>query len=645
MAVTLITGAAGFIARSVIANMDTAFTDVVQGVDSFDERVHGRLRQGPLRCSPLQEADYAHVDDQMLRGVDTVIHLAAQVSVADSAVDPERYIVQNTLGTALFLKRLPKSVKRLVVASSMSVYGEGGTLVTEDAAVCPTSVYGLTKYDQERLCLMWGEQRGIPVAALRFFNCYDDRTEVLTESGFKFFKDVTFSDRIATLNPESNALEYHAPVALQQHRRVGPMLHFASASHDLCVTPDHRMYVGLHRSNDKFQFMEASDMLRRRGAYQYRLKRSAEWRGRDDEFYYLPEYRDRLGRVWHEAKAIPMGLWCEFMGWFLAEGCAFYTSSKVATVVISQRKKVNPTNYARIVWVLREMGFNPYLTKDGHDIKVSVRQLYDAVVAEVPRGARNKRIPAYIKALNRVHLRRLYDAMMAGDGNKRGTVYTTASQGLADDFTEVCLKLGWAATMGVDRKVGTIKLSITRGQEPQLGDNRTKKPYVKEVAYDGYVYDLTVPNHIIYVRRNGKTCWGSNCYGPGQALNNPYTGVLANFAKMLLDGKSPTVFEDGQQTRDFIHVSDVARAVVLAANSDAHGVFNVCTGNATTVIEAAERLAMGLTLPIAPTVTGTTRPGDIRHCTGSPAKAARELGFIARIPFSEGIIEYAKALK
>ena len=289
--------------RHVVALLRAGGHDVL-GVDSLDERVHPEPRTSKSAANELAVDLYLNTPQTFLDECDAVIHLAAQVSVADSADDPLRYIEQNSADTAEFLQRCPP--KRLIVASSMSVYGEGGVRVTEQNPVCPTSVYGLTKYDQERLCLIWGQRHGIPVTALRFFNIF----------------------------------------------------------------------------------------------------------------------------------------------------------------------------------------------------------------------------------------------------------------------------------------------------------------------------------------------------GPGQALTNPYTGVLANFASAMLNDRAPTIFEDGLQTRDFIHVSDVAGAVVAALTESSGGVFNVCTGQATTILEAAQLLRDALGKEhLALKVTGTTRPGDIRHCTGDPSKAENDLGFVSQVSFAQGITEYAMALQ
>jgi len=135
-----------------------------------------------------------------------------------------------------------------------------------------------------------------------------------------------------------------------------------------------------------------------------------------------------------------------------------------------------------------------------------------------------------------------------------------------------------------------------------------------------------------------------NVYGPGQALHNPYTGVLANFANWLLNDTQPTVYEDGLQTRDFVYVEDVADAVVHAALSPLQGVYNVCTERPTTIKYVAEKLAEELGKNIKPRVTGQTRPGDIRHCIGSNWKLQKDMLNWSPRSFDEGIKEYAKCL-
>lgn len=136
-----------------------------------------------------------------------------------------------------------------------------------------------------------------------------------------------------------------------------------------------------------------------------------------------------------------------------------------------------------------------------------------------------------------------------------------------------------------------------------------------------------------------------NVYGPRQALGNPYTGVAAIFASRLLNGHAPVAFEDGAQTRDFVHVTDVARAFHLAVESAADGAaLNVCTGQPSSVVDVAHALAKGLDLSIEPEIVGKYRAGDIRHCIGDPTRAAELLDFRAAMEVGTGLGQLAEWL-
>jgi dTDP-L-rhamnose 4-epimerase len=132
-----------------------------------------------------------------------------------------------------------------------------------------------------------------------------------------------------------------------------------------------------------------------------------------------------------------------------------------------------------------------------------------------------------------------------------------------------------------------------------------------------------------------------NVYGSRQALSNPYTGVAAIFSSRLLNRKPPLVTEDGLQSRDFVHVSDIVRANLLAMRCEAAGgrVCNVGTGRPTTIRRVGELLAERLGLAIVPEITERFRAGDIRHCFADPSFAKRTLGFEARVKLEDGIDE------
>lgn len=212
----LITGGAGFVG-SHLADALLAGGYRVRVLDNLCEQVHGESMQRPDYLHEEVELQQGDVRDpaavrRALQGVDAVYHFAAAVGVGQSMYEIERYTDVNNRGTAVLLEALAASpVSRLIVASSMSVYGEGlyeaqdGRVVAppersldqllrgdwelrgkdgrpldplptpESKPASPSSIYALSKLDQERMCLMIGQAYGIPTVALRFFNIYGTR--------------------------------------------------------------------------------------------------------------------------------------------------------------------------------------------------------------------------------------------------------------------------------------------------------------------------------------------------------------------------------------------------------------------------------------------------------------------------------------
>lgn len=138
-----------------------------------------------------------------------------------------------------------------------------------------------------------------------------------------------------------------------------------------------------------------------------------------------------------------------------------------------------------------------------------------------------------------------------------------------------------------------------------------------------------------------------NVYGAGMPRDTSYCGVAAMFRSALERGDRPRVFEDGAQTRDFVHVNDVATANLLALRSvhahppQALSTYNIASGTPVTIREVADALAADTNHP--PTVTGHYRAGDVRHIIASPDRAASELGFRAQIRPEVGLRDFASA--
>lgn len=211
----LVTGGAGFIGSHLCDHL-LAHGLSVRALDVLSPQVHGAGAGRPAYLDPEVELQVGDVRDRAavrraLRGVDAVVHLAAAVGVGQSMYEVDRYVADNALGTAVLLQAIiERPVERLVVASSMSLYGEGlyrdaaGRLLSaertraqllarrweplgEDGAPLEpvatpetkppalASIYALSKFDQERMSLLVGEAYGVATVALRFFNVYGPR--------------------------------------------------------------------------------------------------------------------------------------------------------------------------------------------------------------------------------------------------------------------------------------------------------------------------------------------------------------------------------------------------------------------------------------------------------------------------------------
>ncbi|MCX4176111.1 MULTISPECIES: NAD-dependent epimerase/dehydratase family protein [Paraburkholderia] len=130
-----------------------------------------------------------------------------------------------------------------------------------------------------------------------------------------------------------------------------------------------------------------------------------------------------------------------------------------------------------------------------------------------------------------------------------------------------------------------------------------------------------------------------NVYGEGQSLNNPYTGILSIFSTRIRQNKSLPIYEDGLESRDFVHVSDVARAFVLALNTDVglFDIFNVGLGEPVSVMDIASKLAQKLGSTITPHITAEYRVGDIRHCYADITRTTQVLGYTPQVGIDEGL--------
>lgn len=342
--------------------------------------------------------------------------------------------------------------------------------------------------------------------------CYDAQTEVLTDSGWKFWPDVTLSDQIASL--QNGKTEFVKPSEVVSYDYVGPLICWKNQTLDICVTPNHNMYVNRQKAQrdgkDEFEFLRADACTHA----QYAIKRTAEWGGLNKPIYSIPGYRYGKGRGFVNAPDIPVSFlsWARFLGLYLAEG-----STGSAQVHIAQS---HPEKSAKAEKIILETGI-PYV-RIGNGFLIQRKQLTRHLK---PLGtAHEKRVPDYIKNAGLEAISAFLEGYGLGDAHTYPTgyrVFYTCNRLLAGDVQELLLKIGRVGVVKQRNRIGHV--SVINGRDivctnPQYEViERVKKTTSwldardrTEEMYSGKVYCATVPGHVMYVRRNGKPFWCGN---------------------------------------------------------------------------------------------------------------------------------------
>jgi hypothetical protein len=380
------------------------------------------------------------------------------------------------------------------------------------------------------------------------WGCYSDDTEVLTKQGWKLFKNLTDTDILATLNPNNHYLEWQQVQQKFEYDYNGYLNHYHFRGVDLLVTDNHNMYVGkLHSDLDKtdaWQLVESKDCPK-----YIHIKKNAKWKGEEVENIKIGQH------------IISMDLWLEFLGYFISEGHTCNHKKVMSNgdikyyglVGISQNKKESREIMQNCV---NKLPFRFSSNMVSYD-----KNLYNEL--KIYGKAHQKYIPNYIKNLSSRQQKIFFEAMMLGDGSRSyGKInYYTSSKKLADDMQELILKIGLAADIIEVNRIGRDngkngQKNITRHKEYRLNikeisltprEHNGTTPLL--LPYQGKIYCATVPNHIMYVRRNGRAVWCGNSWNSGGhpewgPIPNGSFLIHADVAAGMLKGNAAYAFSD-----------------------------------------------------------------------------------------------------
>jgi hypothetical protein len=352
-----------------------------------------------------------------------------------------------------------------------------------------------------------------------WLDCYSSDMDVLTHDGFRRFSDLTGDELLATVNLETDHIEYQRPTALIARPHNGEMVRVGGGrnSHlDLLVTPTHRMVIYAGQKS-------RGPVIREAGALTIwdKIKTAAKWQGDGRSTITVPASRQPgEARPGHPEVTVSAVDLASFLGWYIAEGSSVRRRLSMSwnhKVVISQ----NPGDKRdSICALLDRLPWHYRVEKQG--VALSNEQAYRLVCHLGDKYT--KRAPQWVKDGPPDVILAFLKSAVDGDGwrCRTGEAYATVSPGLADDIAELWLKAGHAVSMrtvpakpwriegreGMSREQYHVHRKTTRWC--LLRDSRNKPNFRRE-HYEGTVYCASVPNGTLIVRRNGKIAVCGNC--------------------------------------------------------------------------------------------------------------------------------------
>jgi len=347
--------------------------------------------------------------------------------------------------------------------------------------------------------------------------CYDSQTRVLTEDGLKFFDELSPKDKIASLNPKTKELEFQHPLKIYHFPYRGEMIRIFQKHYDLLVTPNHYLYIKHRRWND-FKLLKANDVLSRYARDSLEFLCTANWSGKVPSDFSLPKVKCKK-----LARDVSMKDILKLCAWYISEG---FLGSGYRVMICNSKSEA----LSEIEELVERLGFKSWREKTGHAERVTFKskQLFTFLAESCGRGNRNKRVPKFIKELDRELIEYFLLEICRGDGHleTRGNLkgkpryYCTSSERLANDICELAVKIGLTPKLIRRNEMFLIYFSH-KETSPRLSH-----AIITKEEYNGFVHCVEVPNHVILVERNGRFIFSGNSIT---------AGTLGHFARITTD--------------------------------------------------------------------------------------------------------------
>lgn len=359
--------------------------------------------------------------------------------------------------------------------------------------------------------------------------CYDENTEILTKDGWKYFNELQNDEVVATLNPITNNVEFNKINEKIKYYYQGEMDCYKSQNTDLVVTPNHKLYQKPYdgRKDREWELKSSEDIKYNR----FYFNKKFDYNNNIDDNINIEGYtyfrKNNIGNLFEKkvnSASFKREDFYKLLAWYISEGsCCYNKNENSFTISICQLKK---HNIPFIKEAIEKCGFNSFRDKNN----VRFKSLLLGKFFKSLGNSYTKHIPFNLFDNFNKRLAKIFiDEYIKGDGtidsNGCAKIYTI-SPVLSDQLYTLCYIAGYTASVHIDNRVGShhavngeevvsnypcYVLNISRKGKRNFTPVIKKKKHFNVINYNGYVYCVNVPNHIIFVRRNGKAVWCGNC--------------------------------------------------------------------------------------------------------------------------------------
>lgn len=346
---------------------------------------------------------------------------------------------------------------------------------------------------------------GDPNAVTIGLQCHSADTEVFTYAGWKLWPDVTMEDRLACRI--DGRIEFHPPEKIHCGHYNGKM-YFADTTQSVryCVTPNHRFFSvpDIRALPSSWKWETAEEQF---GKGRVHMVSSLPYAGTDPrDFFDLPQVDAKAGAQGSIKRCgpIPMGDWCEFLGWYMSEGSCYHTDTNSYTVTISQCPEKSPAEHARIAALLERLPIN-FCLSQGKNFRAYSKDLYHYVRDFEKQLTR--RMPEFLFEVKPEYRQRFLESYELGDGRSSSTGsgdYNSSSEVLMDQTERLALGMGFHATRSnpwlAKKRDGTDGSWLHRVGRRNTTHSKVLPKHLSAIDYSGMVYCATVPGGLLLTR-------------------------------------------------------------------------------------------------------------------------------------------------